>query len=95
MEILQYNLQKEPVPPAINRPGFAHIAFEVDDLEGAHEAVIQAGGGEIGKTVPLEISGAGTVKIVYLTDIEGNIIELQHWSHVVPKADCNPLRTKT
>jgi hypothetical protein len=28
----------------------------------------------------LDIPGAGRVTFVYLTDPEGNIIELQHWA---------------
>ena len=64
---------------AINRPGLAHLAFEVDDVEAARDAVIAAGGGCVGDLVAAEIPGAGTVKMVYLTDPEGNIIELQKW----------------
>jgi hypothetical protein len=30
--------------------------------------------------VSLDIPNAGRVTFVYLTDPEGNIIELQHWS---------------
>jgi catechol-2,3-dioxygenase len=50
----------------------------VDDIKTARDAVIEARGKTIGKTVSLEVSGAGKVTFVYLTDPEGNIIELQH-----------------
>jgi len=80
LEIFQYNHQEDRLDTAINRPGFAHIAFAVDDIETARDTVIEAGGKIIGKTVSLEISGAGKVTFVYLTDPEENIIELQHWS---------------
>ncbi len=80
LEIFQYNPQKAWLKPAVNRPGFAHIAFAVDDVEAAREAVIAAGGGSVGKVVSLEVPGAGTVTFVYVTDPEGNIIELQRWS---------------
>jgi len=80
LEIFQYNHQEDRLDTAINRPGFAHIAFAVDDIETARNTVIEAGGKIIGKTVSLEVSGAGKVTFVYLTDPEENIIELQHWS---------------
>jgi len=80
LEIFQYNTQEGRAEKAINRPGFAHIAFAVDDVAGAREAVLAAGGGVVGKMVSLAVPGAGTVTFVYVTDPEGNIIELQHWS---------------
>lgn len=80
LEIFQYNQQAERPETAINRPGFAHIAFAVDDVEAARDAVIEAGGGTVGKLVSLEVPGAGRVTFVYVTDPEGNIIELQRWS---------------
>lgn len=33
LEIFQYNHQEDRLDTAINRPGFAHIAFAVDDIE--------------------------------------------------------------
>jgi predicted enzyme related to lactoylglutathione lyase len=80
LEIFQYNHQQERPATAINRPGFAHIAFAVDDVEAARDAVLAAGGGTVGEVVAVDVPGAGTVTFVYLTDPEGNIIELQHWS---------------
>lgn len=79
LEIFQYNRQEERPPTAINRPGLAHIAFAVDDVEASHEAVLHAGGGPVGEIVSLEVSGVGTVTFAYVTDPEGNIVELQHW----------------
>jgi predicted enzyme related to lactoylglutathione lyase len=80
LEIFQYNQQRQRPETAVNRPGFGHIAFAVDDVKAARDAVIAAGGGVIGKIVSLEVPGAGTVTFVYLTDPEGNVIELQHWA---------------
>ncbi len=79
LEILQYNHPKKG-HPAINRLGLAHIAFRVDDVESAKTEVLNAGGSSIGETVSLPIPQVGTVTVVYVTDPEGNIIELQHWS---------------
>jgi catechol 2,3-dioxygenase-like lactoylglutathione lyase family enzyme len=80
LEIFEYNRQEERPTTAINRPGLAHIAFMVDDVQAARDAVITAGGKDWGKMVSVEIPGAGSITFVYVTDPEGNIIELQRWS---------------
>ncbi|MEE8389679.1 MAG: VOC family protein, partial [Anaerolineae bacterium] len=80
LEIFQYNNQQEPQETAINRPGFAHIAFAVDDVQAARDAVVAAGGRVVGEVVSVDVPGAGTVTFIYATDPEGNIVELQHWS---------------
>jgi predicted enzyme related to lactoylglutathione lyase len=80
LEIFEYNQQRESREPAINRPGLAHIAFAVDDVKVAWDAVIAAGGGTVGRIVSVDIPGAGEITFVYATDPEGNILELQHWS---------------
>jgi len=80
LEIFQYNRAEEQPETAINRPGFAHLAFEVDNVEAARDAVIAAGGSCVGDLVTTEISGAGTITLIYVTDPEGNIIELQKWA---------------
>jgi len=79
LEIFQYNNEERRAETAINRPGLAHLAFEVDDVEAARDEVVQAGGGCVGEVVTVEISGAGTITLVYVTDPERNIIELQKW----------------
>lgn len=79
LEIFQYNKQKQNGEPGINRPGFAHIAFAVEDVEGTLEAVISGGGSRIGSTVRQQLAGAGTITFVYALDPEGNAIELQRW----------------
>lgn len=80
LEIFQYNEEEERPVTAVNRPGLAHLAFTVEDVESALQAVIKAGGGALGEIVSLPIPGVGTVTIVYATDPEENIIELQKWS---------------
>jgi len=79
LEIFQYNNEKRRPETTINRPGLAHLAFEVDDVETAKDEVLAAGGGCVGEIVTVEISGAGTITLIYVTDPEGNIIELQKW----------------
>jgi len=75
-----YDHQLQRAETAANRPGFGHVAFAVDDVEAARDAVIAAGGATLGETVSVKIPGAGPITFVYATDPEGNIVELQAWS---------------
>jgi catechol 2,3-dioxygenase-like lactoylglutathione lyase family enzyme len=80
LEIFQYQPEGETDGKAVNRPGFGHIAFAVEEVAAAREAVLEAGGGEVGAVTTVPVAGAGTITFVYLTDPEGNILELQRWS---------------
>jgi predicted enzyme related to lactoylglutathione lyase len=80
LEIFGYNHAADGPPPAINRPGLAHLAFHVEDVPAARAAVLAAGGRDLGQLVTSKVPGAGTIELIYMTDPEGNIIELQHWS---------------
>ena len=79
LEIFQYDPLKASDSPAINRPGLGHLAFGVEDVPAALEAVKSAGGGVVGELVRVEVPGVGQLVFVYATDPEGNIIELQKW----------------
>jgi glyoxylase I family protein len=80
LEVFQYDREEERPATAVNRPGFGHIAFAVDDVGAAQEAVLAAGGRAVGDLVSATIPGAGTISVVYVTDPEGNVIELQQWA---------------
>ncbi len=80
LEIIQYNRTGDAPPPAPNRPGFGHIAFAVEDVAAALQAVIAAGGGSVGEIITADLPGRGLLTAVYATDPEGNIVELQCWS---------------
>ena len=80
LEIYSYDEFAPAVTPVINRPGFAHISFSVDDVERARSEVLAAGGKVVGDTVTLRIATGAKVTFCYLTDPEGNIIEIQSWS---------------
>lgn len=80
LEIFNYNVLAERSQTAANRPGFGHIAFAVDDVPAAHAAVLQAGGRAVGEIVTLQVAAGAQVTWCYVTDPEGNIIELQSWS---------------
>jgi predicted enzyme related to lactoylglutathione lyase len=79
LEIFQYAQEEEGPRPAINRPGLAHIALAVADVQAARQAVLAAGGSALGEIVSAEIAGAGRVTFAYVSDPEGNFIELQRW----------------
>lgn len=80
LEIFNYNILEQRSKTAVNRPGFGHIAFSVDDVAAAQEVVIQAGGNVVGEIVTLQVATGAKVTWCYVTDPEGNIIELQSWS---------------
>ena len=80
LEIYQYQPELEGHPPVVNRQGFGHIAFAVDDVPEARRTVLDAGGRAVGEVVTLQTSDGRRVTWCYVTDPEGNIVELQAWS---------------
>ena len=80
LEIFSYSPPKEKLETCVNRPGFGHLAFQVDDVVKAKEIVLSEGGGEVGEIVELLVATGAKVTWCYVTDPEGNIIELQKWS---------------
>jgi len=80
LEIYTYSKLRPSDPPAVNQPGFGHIAFVVDDVAAARKAVLAAGGSPVGEVVTLSPSRESRVTWCYMKDPEGNIVELQAWS---------------
>ena len=60
--------------------GFAHLAFEVDDVNETLNKLLAAGGSQYGELVTTEYEDGRKAVFVYTADIEGNIIEIQSWS---------------
>jgi predicted enzyme related to lactoylglutathione lyase len=79
LEIVSYDDMSDKQLPMPNDPSFAHIAFAVDDVEAALEAVISAGGSSVGEIATTEVGGVGFLQVIYARDPEGNIVELQKW----------------
>lgn len=77
LEIFSYGSMPERVETAINRPGFGHLAFQVADVAAARALVLAAGGRAIGEVVTTSISPERSVTWCYVTDPEGNALELQ------------------
>lgn len=80
LEIFQYGNNLSDGPRAANRPGFGHIAFEVDNVAAARSEVLAAGGSAVGDLVTLSTADGRHVTWCYVADPEGNMIELQSWS---------------
>ena len=78
LEVFQY-VEEADGTPAVNRPGLAHLAFAVEDVGTAAQAVLDAGGSAVGEAVTVDIPGAGRITFAYVADPEGNVIELQRW----------------
>jgi predicted enzyme related to lactoylglutathione lyase len=79
LEVFNYNLLKARPDTAVNRPGFGHIAFSVEDVSAARETVLANGGQPIGEVVTVTVATGAQVTWCYVTDPEGNVIELQAW----------------
>lgn len=79
LEVFSYSKSAEGLIPRVNRPGFGHIAFEVASVVDAQREVLDAGGARVADIVTLTTSQGRRVTMCYVTDPEGNIIELQSW----------------
>ena len=79
LEIFQYEKNLDNGLAVSNRKGFGHIAFVVDDVKAVVDALLEHGGSLVGEIVETEIPGAGFITFVYTRDVDGNIIEIQHW----------------
>jgi len=83
LELFEYTQQPaRPEPPAANRPGYGHLAFEVSDVEAVRRRIVEHGGHDLGVPVSHPLPGHGSITFTYMTDPEGNILELQSWEGV-------------
>ena len=80
LEIFSYEEVKENADRLIDRCGFAHIAFETDDVRALLKKMKAAGGGQLGELVETQYDDGRKAVFVYAADPEGNIIELQSWA---------------
>jgi catechol 2,3-dioxygenase-like lactoylglutathione lyase family enzyme len=80
LEIYSFSVLAEGPTPAVNRPGLAHLAFEVESVHDARAEVLGAGGRPVGEVITLTTTTGAQVTMCYVTDPEGNVLELQSWS---------------
>lgn len=79
LEVFQFDRNERRPTTRLNTPGFAHLAFEVDSMETARELVLAHGGSEVGAQWTKTVAGEGTITLIYMTDPDGNVVELQQW----------------
>lgn len=77
LEIFEYGEAAADTPRAVNRPGFAHLAFAVDSVSDARAEVLAQGGSPVGEVVAVAVSAVCRITWCYVKDPEGNIVELQ------------------
>ena len=80
LELFQYSQLASEGERRVNRPGFAHIAFAVDDVRDARSEVLAHGGSGVGEVVTMVTATGARVTWCYVADPEGNVIELQSWA---------------
>ncbi len=79
LEVFTYSPGSERAPALVNRAGLGHIAFEVESVAEARREVLREGGRAVGEIVTLATADGREVTWCYVTDPEGNIVELQSW----------------
>lgn len=79
LEIFTYEETHDSGNIMPNHTGFAHIAFEVDDVDATLAAALEHGASMLGQVTERVIDNVGVLKFVYFRDPEGNIIEIQSW----------------
>jgi predicted enzyme related to lactoylglutathione lyase len=77
IEVFSYNLLTEDGLKRVNRPGWSHIAFRVEDVPTAVKEVEALGGTLIGEMVTTRVGEDKSITWCYMADPEGNIVELQ------------------
>lgn len=76
IEVFRYDPLHDVGEPDVRRPGWGHIAFQVDDVLAMRARVIAAGGRALGAVVTTPATGR-RYTWCYVADPEGNPIELQ------------------
>jgi len=78
LEILEYEETPKPKWPAVNAPGFSHLAIRVEDLDETLSRLARAGGTMQGAIVDFG-TATSPHRIVYVRDPEGNVLELEQY----------------
>ncbi len=77
IEIFSYNHLSDEGFRRVNRPGWSHLAFRVENVPEAVEEVKALGGALVGEIVTTPVGTDKSITWCYMTDPEGNIVELQ------------------
>jgi catechol 2,3-dioxygenase-like lactoylglutathione lyase family enzyme len=80
LEIFSYDtMAPDPGTATPHRAGWGHIAIMVPDVPVAQEAVVAGGGAILGDAVTMATKDGRRLTWGYVTDPDGNILELQTW----------------
>jgi len=80
LEIFSYAPVGVNVTKKVNNIGLGHLAFHVDSVEEVVKSVIDHGGKQYGQMIQEDYGKEmGVLTAAYVTDPEGNIIEVQNW----------------
>ena len=79
LEIYSYAEMAEKPSPMANRRGLGHLAFAVDDVAEIVAMVILNAAAVRWERSRRDVPGVGRITFAYVTDPEGNIIEVQRW----------------
>ncbi len=77
LELFSYDTLSEEGEKRINRPGWCHIAFRVENVPEAVREATTLGASLVGSVVTTPVGTDKSVTWCYMTDPEGNIFELQ------------------
>lgn len=79
LEIFEYDPGLDRTNSGINRQGYGHIAFHVDEVEEVARQLVEHGGKILGEIIRRNCEGIGFLTAFYAQDPEGNFIEVQNW----------------
>jgi len=80
LEIYQYSEMINTERPIANQIGFGHIAFQVEDIAKLLAIALKNGATKIGELSEHRFDNMGVFSFIYISDPDGNIIELLNWS---------------
>jgi catechol 2,3-dioxygenase-like lactoylglutathione lyase family enzyme len=78
LEVFTYSELSQSLEPRVNRPGYGHLAFQVDSVPMPAESPGR-GRTRRGRRRDADDGDGARVTWCYVTDPEGNILELQAW----------------
>ncbi len=79
LEIFQYSKEAGSRISPVNAAGLRHLAFSARNVKKVLGRVEKNGGTRVGELVSAWVEGIGNLEVVYASDPEGNIIEIQKW----------------
>ena len=79
LEIFSYEPEGENQERHVSKQGFGHLAFHVDSVEEVLNKALAYGAKQYGEIVKKQYETLGLLTAVYISDPEGNLIEIQNW----------------